>query len=60
MIGFTKNLDIKNVHCDHDNFGRIQVISFQLEEKFFIIANLYNNNIQSEQVETLKKTKRYD
>ena len=55
MIGFSKNLDLKNFYCDQDNIGRIQVISFQLEEKAFIIANLYNNNVQSEQVETLKK-----
>ena len=55
MTGFSKNLDLKNFNFDQDNLGRIQVISFQLEEKSYIIANLYNNNIQSEQVETLKK-----
>ena len=55
MIGFSKNLDIKNFTCNQDHEGRIQVVSFQLEEKNFLIANIYNNNIQSEQIETLKK-----
>ena len=55
MIGFSKNLDLRNVNCNQDGDGSIQVVTFQLEEKSFVIANLYNNNIQSEQIETLKK-----
>ena len=53
MIGFSKNLDIKNFNCNQDENGRIQIVTFQLEEKKFLIANIYNNNVQTEQIVTL-------
>ena len=54
-IGFTKNFDYTELKYEQDNCGRLQLLSFKYEEYLFLIINLYNNNGEVEQVETLKK-----
>ena len=54
-IGFTKNFDFTEVKYEHDNCGRLQLISFTHNKELFLLINIYNNNVESEQVETLKK-----
>ena len=38
-----------------DKNGRIQILTFEHVRKKFMIVNVYDNNIEKEQVETLKK-----
>ena len=38
-----------------DKNGRIQILTFEHNKKKFMIINIYNNNIEREQVTTLKK-----
>ena len=54
LIGFSNNLNIKNCDYKQDSEGRIQLCKFELEEQKYIIVNLYNDNVQSKQIETLK------
>ena len=54
MIGFSKNLDIQNLSYHKDNEGRIQTCSFTHNDKKYLIINVYNANIESEQVKTLE------
>ena len=55
MIGFSNNLDVKILNYCQDNDGRIQTCSFTHNEIKYLIINLYNANIESEQVKTLEK-----
>ena len=54
-IGFTKNFDYTELKYEQDICGRLQLLSFKHEEDLFLIINLYNNNNEGEQVDTLKK-----
>ena len=38
-----------------DKNGRIQILTFEHAKKKFMIVNVYNNNIEKQQLETLKK-----
>ena len=55
MIAFSNNIDISNFNIINDNNGRIQLCTFVYNNQKLMIGNFYNNNIESEQVESLKK-----
>ena len=55
LIAFTKNFEKKVLRYVDDKNGRIQILTFEHKKKKFMIINVYNNNIEREQVETLKK-----
>ena len=54
-IGFSDNWDFEEKKYIHDNDGRLQLLSFKYKDKLYMLINIYNNNIESEQVVTLKK-----
>ena len=56
LIAFSKDLDYKILNYLDDGNGRLQICSVQMNETKYLIVNVYNNNIESEQVQTLKKT----
>ena len=53
-IGFSENFDFAEQKYIHDNDGRLQLLSFKHNDKLYLLINIYNNNVESEQVETLK------
>ena len=55
MLAFSNNLDISNFKYIMDNNGRIQLCTFEYNNQKLLIGNLYNNNVESEQIITLKK-----
>ena len=55
MIAFTESFDKKTLKYVDDKNGRIQIIAFEHLSRKYLIVNIYNNNIEREQVETLKK-----
>ena len=54
LIAFSKNLDYKILNYLDDGIGRLQICSVQMKETKYLIINVYNNNIETEQVKTLK------
>ena len=54
-IGFSENFDFTELRYEQDNCGRLQLLSFKHNDKLFLLINIYNNNTESEQVETLKR-----
>ena len=55
LIAFSKKFDKKVLKYIDDKNGRIQILAFEHKNKKFMIINVYNNNNEKEQVETLKK-----
>ena len=55
MLAFSNNLEISNFKYVMDNIGRIQLCTFDYNNQKFSIGNIYNNNVETEQVKTLKK-----
>ena len=55
LIAFTKRFEKKVLRYIDDKNGRIQILTFEHKKKKFMIINVYNNNTEKEQVETLKK-----
>jgi len=55
MIAFTESFDKKILKYVDDKNGRIQIIAFEHLSRKYLIVNIYNSNIEREQVETLKK-----
>ena len=55
MIAFSRGFDKKNPKYVDDNNGRIQILTFEHKHKKYMIINLYNDNIEKDQVETLKR-----
>ena len=54
MIGFSERFEKKKNYIDDKN-GRIQLLVFEHKKIKFLVVNLYNNNIEKDQVDTLKK-----
>ena len=55
LIAFSERFDKKTVKYIDDKIGRTQLLTFEHKNKKYMLINLYNNNIEREQVETLKK-----
>ena len=49
-IGFTKNINCKVLKYEKDEKGRAQLLSFNHNEKLFLLINIYNHNTETEQV----------
>jgi exonuclease III len=55
LIAFSKGFEKKVLKYIDDKNGRIQILTFEHKNNIFMIINIYNNNIEKEQVKTLKK-----
>ena len=55
LIGFSEGFEKKLLKYIDDKNGRIQLLAFEHKCKKYLIVNLYNNNIEKDQVQTLKK-----
>ena len=55
LIAFPRDFDKKVLKYIDDKNGRIQILTFEYKTKKFMIVNIYNNNIEKEQLGTLKK-----
>ena len=55
LIAFTENFDNKIIKYDHDNNGRIQLLAFEHKKKLYLLVNVYNSNVETEQVNIFKK-----
>jgi len=55
MIGFSERFEKKILNYIDDKNGRIQLLAFEHKKIKFLVVNLYNNNIEKDQVDTLKK-----
>ena len=55
LIAFSNEFDKKVLKYIDDKNGRIQILTFEHKKRKFMIINIYNNNIEREQVTTLKK-----
>ena len=55
LIAFSERFDRKILKYIDDNNGRIQILTFEHKNKKYMVVNIYNNNNEKEQVETLKK-----
>ena len=55
LIAISKGFDIKVWKYIDDQNGRIQILTFEHKNKKFMIINVYNDNVEKYQVETLKK-----
>jgi len=55
LIAFTKNLNARIIHKYKDENGRLQLISFDINNKKFLVINIYNENIEKDQIVLLDK-----
>ena len=55
LIAFPKGFEKKVLRYIDDKNGRIQILTFEHAKKKFLVVNVYNNNIEKDQIETLKK-----
>ena len=55
LIAFSKNFEKKNLQYIDDGSGRVQIVTFEHKNKKYMIVNVYNNNKENDQIETLKK-----
>ena len=55
LIAFGKDMDYKLKEHKNDGNGRLQICSILIEGKKFLLVNVYNNNTENKQIETIKK-----
>ena len=55
LIVFSESFDKKILKYVDDKNGRIQLLAFEHKNRKYLVVNIYNNNIEKDQVETLKK-----
>ena len=55
LIGFSERFEKKVLNYVDDKNGRIQLLAFEHKKTKFLAINIYNNNIEKDQVDTLKK-----
>ena len=54
-VAFSKDFKGKILKCDCDEDGRLQVITLKMNDKHFLIANIYNENTETKQIIILKR-----
>ena len=54
LIGISKNFEYKILHYYDDKQGRLQLLALEHNDQKFLIVNIYNENIEKDQVLLLK------
>ena len=57
LIAFSKGFDKKVLKYVDDQNGRIQILTFEHKKTKFMVINVYIDNIEKDQVATMKKLK---
>ena len=53
MVGYLGSNKIKVSKIKNDNQGRILIVDVDIDEETFVLINLYNENTEAEQIETI-------